>query len=228
MLISFPFSIFFNFYYLPFRQAIHMPIILYRPTFIALKGKVIIDSPKIHFGQIRLGLFNTPIINGKGFVWMNEGGKVLFHGSACLGAGSVVKMRAGATLEIGDNVGNAASVKIDCNYEIKLKDHVSIGWDTIILDSNLHRMKNIDGTWCGKGYAPILIGNNSWITSKCIILPGTIFPSKSVCATGSILNRDYSKEGHGLFAGNPLCLRREGCWRDIEDNTIVYESIKKD
>ena len=70
-LISLPYSLFFNFYYLPFRQAIKMPIILYSPHFWSLKGRVVIDAPQVRFGMIRLGLINASINNEKGFVWMN-------------------------------------------------------------------------------------------------------------------------------------------------------------
>lgn len=66
MLISVPYSLYFNFHYLPVKQAIKMPIILYSPHFWALKGKVAIDAPQVRFGMIRLGLFNASINNEKG------------------------------------------------------------------------------------------------------------------------------------------------------------------
>lgn len=33
-------TIYFNFHYLPFRQAVHLPIILYKPHLVKLKGNV--------------------------------------------------------------------------------------------------------------------------------------------------------------------------------------------
>ena len=85
-----------------------MPIILYSPHFWSLKGRVVIDAPQVRFGMIRLGLFNASINNEKGFVWMNEAGTVIFHGSFAAGSGSVIKIgHPRAVLEIGDNVSNA-------------------------------------------------------------------------------------------------------------------------
>lgn len=78
MLKSLPYSLYFNFHYLPIRQAIKLPIILYSPHFWSLKGKIIIDAPQIYFRMIRLGLFNGGLSNGHGFVWMNEAGTVNF------------------------------------------------------------------------------------------------------------------------------------------------------
>ena len=225
-LISLPYSLFFNFYYLPFRQAIKMPIILYSPHFWSLKGRVVIDAPQVRFGMIRLGLFNASINNEKGFVWMNEAGTVIFHGSFAAGSGSVIKIgHPRAVLEIGDNVSNASSLKIDCHYRIIIGKRGKFGWGVIIMDSNLHRLKNSDGTWVGKGYDAVEIGENSWISSQCVILPGTKFPPYSVCALGSVLNRDYLNGEKGLYAGRPAKLIKTGIWRDMADNTIDYNEI---
>lgn len=54
-------SIFFNFHYLPFRQAIKLPILLYKPKFISLKGRVIISASHVKTGMIILGKLNVPI-----------------------------------------------------------------------------------------------------------------------------------------------------------------------
>lgn len=222
---SLPFTIFFNFYYLPIRQAIKLPIILYSPSFYALKGKLIIDSDTIKFGMIRMGLFNSPILQKKGFSWMNEGGTVIFRGSACFGAGSVLKIGSNknAVLDIGDKFGNAISVNIDCNYKIIFGSNVLIGWDTTILDSSMHRLKTIDGKFLNNGYDEVYIGSDNWITTKCIILPGTKTPNKCVVATNSLLNKDYSSfPEHSLFAGSPAKWIKTGIWRDINDNAIKY------
>lgn len=225
LLVSLPFSIFFNFYYLPFKQAIKLPIILYFPRFYALKGKIIIDSQVIKFGMIRMGIFNSPILQKNGFSWMNEGGIVIFRGSASFGAGSVLKIGSNknAKLEFGNNFGNAISVSIDCNYKITFGNNVRIGWDTIIMDSSMHRLKTSDGKYANKGYDEIHIGNDNWITTKCIILPGTKTPNKCVIATNSLLNKDYSTyPEYSLFAGSPAKQIKTGIWRDINDNTIQF------
>ena len=55
-----PQSIYFNFKFLPFSQAIKLPILLYRPHFIKLKGEVRIEADHIYPGMIQMGkLINT-------------------------------------------------------------------------------------------------------------------------------------------------------------------------
>ena len=227
LLISLPFSIYFNFHYLPLKQAIKLPIILYYPRFWGLGGKVVIKSSNVRFGMIRLGLFNASIDNGNGFTWMNEGGTVVFYGDFAAGPGSVFKIAKNALLEFGHKVNNTSSLKIDSHCHIKIKDWADFGWNVIIMDSNLHRLKNSDGSWAGKGYEPIEIGNNSWISSHCVILPGTHFPAYSVSSFGSILNKDYSNCGNGLYAGRPAKLIKEGIWRDMSDCQIEYDFINQ-
>ena len=173
--------------------------------------------------MIRLGLFNGSINNEKGFVWANEGGTVIFHGSFSVGPGSIIKIaNQCAVLEFGEGVNNTSSLKIDCHYKINISNNVRFGWGCIIMDSNLHRLKNRDGSWAGKGFDIVNIGENSWISSQCVILPGTHFPAKSVCALGSILNRDYLTCEQGLYAGRPAKLIKTGIWHDMADSKINY------
>lgn len=40
VLRSLPQTLYFNFHYLPFRQAIHLPILLYKPRLVDMKGSV--------------------------------------------------------------------------------------------------------------------------------------------------------------------------------------------
>ena len=37
-------TVYFNFHHLPFKQAIFLPLILYKPQLVSTKGKIIIDG----------------------------------------------------------------------------------------------------------------------------------------------------------------------------------------
>lgn len=66
-------TIWFNFHYLPFRQAIKLPILLYKPKFLVCKGRIKIDGP-VHFGMITLGCYRVSIYPNTGFTYENWGG----------------------------------------------------------------------------------------------------------------------------------------------------------
>ena len=72
-------SIVFNFHYLPFRQAIKLPIWVFKPHIHRFKGKVIIESPRIRTGMIRLGELGGRMYPNNGIGWTNEG-TVIFRG----------------------------------------------------------------------------------------------------------------------------------------------------
>ena len=56
-------TIYFNFHYLPFKQAILLPVYLRKPKLLTLKGRVIIQNGggRIWPGMIRLGGFGVSI-----------------------------------------------------------------------------------------------------------------------------------------------------------------------
>lgn len=72
-------SVFFNFHYLPFREAVKLPILLYKPKLLKLKGTIKIkQEDKIGFGMIRLGFPEVSLYPNTGIVFENYGGTLLF------------------------------------------------------------------------------------------------------------------------------------------------------
>ena len=214
-------SLFFCLKYLPFRQAIKIPIIIYNPHYYCMRGKVIIDSPVITFGMIRLGIFITNQYPNSGIRWHNQG-TIVFKGRAAIGANSAITvLRENSYLEFGDNFGNAASLRLNCDYKIIFKDNVRIGWDVSIMDSSMHRLKNIDGEFINKGYDEIYIGANTWIGSECMILQGSRLPDYTVVAAHSLVNSHVDVPSYSLIGGGPAKLIKTGVWRDINDDKII-------
>lgn len=58
-------TIWFNFHYLPFKQAVFLPIVLYKPKIIISKGSIVINVPVRPF-MIQLG---RPIV----YMYPNSG-----------------------------------------------------------------------------------------------------------------------------------------------------------
>ena len=219
-------SLLFCLRYLPFRQAIKIPILVYKPKFSKLRGKVIIDVPPrdVTFGMIRLGLFITNQYPDTGIRWYNVG-TVVFKGKACVGSNSAITvLREGSYLEFGDNFGNASSLRVNCDYRIVFQGNVRIGWDVSVLDSSMHLLKDLDGNFVGKAYAEVVLGRNTWIAAKCTILQGTKLPDYSVVGACSLLNKDYTNYSpYSLFVGSPARYVKTGVWRDMEDDKIKIE-----
>lgn len=224
LLALFP-SFLFCLRYLPFRQAIKIPIIIYKPHFYCLGGKVIIDSSRITFGMIRLGLFITSQYPNGGIRWYNKG-TIVFRGKVCIGANSsIFLLRKGSYLSIGNNFGNATTLRINCDYKIILGDGVRIGWDVTIMDSSMHRLKDMNGHFLGSGYGEIFVGEHTWIASQCMISSGSKLPAYTIVSARSLVNKHVKEiPGHCLIAGTPAKLIKQGVWRDLEDDKIEIEN----
>lgn len=126
-LLALPISLFFCLWYLPFRQAIKVPIILYNPKLYCLKGKIIINAKQIRFGMIRLGLFITNQYPNRGISFYNKG-TILFKGEACIGANSAITvLREDSYVEFGEQFGNSSTLRINCDYRIVFSNAVRCG-----------------------------------------------------------------------------------------------------
>lgn len=218
-----PFSAIFCLLHLPIRQAVKLPIIIYKPSlaFFFSKGKFIIDSPDIHFGMIRLGLWMTYQYPNSGIRGVNNG-TIVFKGNVGIGANSaIIVSHKTSFLEIGDNFSSSTSLHLNCDYRILFGKNIRIGWNVIIMDSAMHRLKNTDGSYTSSGYNEICIGDNNWLATNCLVLPGTRTANKQLFAARSVVNRDYSTEPEcSLWAGAPAVLKKTGIWRDVYDDRI--------
>lgn len=214
-------TLYFNFKYLPFKQACKLPILLYKPKFIKCKGKIIIDSKTICTGMIKLGFNHAHAYPHSGIVFENYGGTIVFKGRCVIGNNSSISVGPTANLQIGDNFNATTTFKLICWYNINFDYNVRFGWDNLVLDTSFHRLKTRNGDWANKGYGNIYIGHDNWIATRCIILAGTETQPYTVVATNSLLQKRYDKS-YVLLGGSPAKIIKEGIYRDLFDDSIDY------
>jgi len=117
-----------------------------------------------------------------------------------------------ASIHIGDNVG-ISSACIWAKEKINIENHVLIGGDSIILDTDAHHLdykirrdKNIDQD----GYTidnltaasvPITIEDDVLIGTRCIILKGVTIGARSIIGSGSVVTKSIPADC--IAAGNP-------------------------
>ena len=215
---SLPKTIWFNFHYLPFKQAIQIPFFCHNVRLRKSKGKVTIDSENIRTGMISLGQDITGIYPNNGVTWENAG-HIVFRGTAKLGNNCSICVGRNGTLDLGDNFVTNAATKIVCSYSIKIAENARLGWETLLMDTSFHRIKGLDGKLRGKGYGEIVLGKNNWLGTKCTVFPGAKTPDYCVIGAGSFLNKDISDyPTHIMVAGNPVQIKVRDVWRDVNDD----------
>ncbi|MCD8385933.1 MAG: hypothetical protein LUD17_03465 [Bacteroidales bacterium] len=214
-------SIYFNLHYLPFRQAIKLPILVYKPKFKALKGTVEVRGP-LHFGMIKLGKPTVSVYPNSGIMWENHGGKVVFEDRVLIGNASALSIGRKGTLSIGENFIATTSLRVVCYNSITIGKRCSIAWESIVMDTDLHKLKNLKTGKFTKGIGSIEIGDNCWIGLQCVVLKGTKTPSYTIFGARSLLNKEYDAPKYSILAGNPVELKNTGFYRDVDNDKLDY------
>ena len=110
-----------------------------------------------------------------------------------------------AKLKIGDYVGISSSV-IWAHESIVIGDHVNIGANTIIMDSDAHSLNYLDrrdlaSDLLAKKNKPIVIDDDVLVGANCIILKGVHIGKQSVIGAGSVVTGNIPS--NCIAAGNP-------------------------
>ena len=186
-------TIIFNFYNLPISQAIHFPVLLYGRVFLYdMSGKVYIIGP-IKCGMIKIGYKWHDLLPSSTMpVQIISGGVGLFV------------QNKDASLTMGDETSIGGGSLIKSMDVITIGKRTSITGNCIIMDSNMHIVKDIGTGLVKKPWGPIIIGESCWINAGSIVNKGTVIPNYSITARNTFLNRDYSEFGENLFlVGSP-------------------------
>lgn len=110
-----------------------------------------------------------------------------------------------AKIQIGDNTGISSSC-IWAHDSITIGSNVNIGADSIIIDSDAHSLnfedrRNHVVDQEQKNNAPIVIGDDVFIGTRCIILKGVNIGARSIVGSGSVVLSDI--EPDSIYGGNP-------------------------
>ena len=218
--LSWLYTVYFNFHYLPFSQAKVLPIFLHKPKFTGkLAGKVRIEGP-VSKGMIRLGFHYVGIYPDEGIIWGNDG-EVVFKGQCIIGSGSAISVGRSGLLEIGADTTNYVGLKVVCFHHIDIQGPSRLGWEVFLMDTAFHRTKYLDGSFTGNGVAPIVLGAHTWVCTRCMVMPGGGTAPYTIVAANSLLNKRYD-ESRVMLAGQPASIRKRGIWRDFADDSVDF------
>lgn len=100
-------------------------------------------------------------------------------------------INAPANLSLGDSAGIGFRSIINCDADVSIGGRVMMGSDVIIYTSN-HIWDPVGRTYAGQGLdlAPVSIGEDAWIGSRAIILPGVSIGRGVTVAAGAVVTRD--------------------------------------
>lgn len=215
-------TIYFNFHYLPFNQAIKLPILLYKPKLLKMKGNIKIEKCKIKFGMIRLGFPTVSLYPNTGIVYENHGGTIVFNGLCSIGNNSAISIGTKAIVEFGDRFAASTTLRLTSYNHITFGDKVRFGWDTLVMDTDFHKLTKLSGGY-SHGHAPVIIGSNNWFGNGCRIMKRTSTPDYCVVQGGTILSGPVSAPSYSVVGNDShVVVKATGVWRNVDDDVIEY------
>lgn len=214
-------TIYFNFHYLPFRQAIHLPILLYKPHLKKCNGSIKIDTDKqkVTFGMIRLGFPSCSVYPNNGITWENKGGKVVYKGKCRIGNDSYLSFHEKTTVEFGDDFRNTAGLKLVSCKGIKFGQSTRMGWGCLIMDSNFHPLYDMKKNSFKKASGEIYIGDYNWFGTECKIMHSVKTPERCIFGMGTIVTRNCEAKSYCVMGGSPVKVLTTDVMRIIGQDT---------
>lgn len=212
-LFSLFYSIYFNFRYLPIKEARKIPILISWDTMCRIKGKIIIQNSDIRFGMIHLGVAGGSYGKGRGLknsLIVKEGAYLRFSGICHIASGFSINVEENAQLVIGKDFSANYNLTISVETDIDIHDSVLIGWNCTIIDADGHDILNKEKTIINKA-SKIEIREHVWIASNVSILKGTYLAKDSVVGYGAVIC-DSFEEPSCVIVGVPGKVAK----RDIE------------
>lgn len=201
-------TIYFNFKYFPFSEAICFPVIVSKNVYLKrMKGTITFDCP-IRYKIVSFGFGNVGIFDDKmsRSIW-EVSGDVIFKGKTQLGHGSKISVGNNGVLVVGDNFKINAESTIVAHRKVEFGNDCLLSWDVLIMDSDFHSLQDQEGNKINES-KPISIGDHVWIGCRTTILKGTEIPSNCVIGANTVLSRKLEKQC-AVYAGSPAKIVKE-------------------
>jgi len=115
---------------------------------------------------------------------VNKGGTIEVE-SCSFEPGVRLELMPGARLSIGKGVYLNRNVHIVVGEAVSIGDMTKIGWDTVIMDTDLHGHSGRPAV-----PRPVIIENNVWIGCRAVILKGVRIGCGAVVGAGAIVTKD--------------------------------------
>lgn len=215
------YTLYFNFVFFPFRQAVHLPVFVYGwPKLFSQYGRMeCVGECKTGMVRLNLTIGGAPQYSA-GNIELNIWGKVIFRGKCQIGSGSKLIVGEHGVLDLGKNIKIMNFCNCTAYSGIRIGAQTWIVHRCQLFDTNFHFMADFKHGVVKKQAQPIIIGDYCWICNSTTITGGTVIPDKTVVASNSLVNKDMSSiPEESIIGGIPAKLVSTG-YRRIESSKM--------
>lgn len=204
-----------NFRLLPFKDAFHLPIIIYGSAELKIRRSKLIIIGKKQFGMLVLGRNDdvfVPTSSKSLFLILDS--NIVIKGFVRVSPGSVMRLDH-TTIELGNNVVFGGGCKILSNRYICIGHDTWFAFGCIVCDTDYHYIehngviKNCTGE--------INIGDYCWIGNNTTIAKHTLLPNWTIVGSKSLVSKNFSEYGeYLLIAGMPADIKKNKCKKIVD------------
>jgi len=156
-----------------------------------LPGRIGIKIRLIIISIIHRKLINISIEKGGEIIGIRN---FIFKKNICVGQNSFLNSD-NSSIEIGNNFNSNHNLHLNAasGGKIVIGDNVLVGPNVVFRTSN-HIIEDVNIPICSQGTlkGDIIVGNDVWIGSNCVILMGVKIGDGSVIAAGAVVNKDVA------------------------------------
>lgn len=204
-------SLYINLRYFKLREAVRFPILIANNVILRdLSGKILFEG-NVTKGRVRIGFRDMGIQNErdhKTILDLRRDSTIVFRGNASIGGGARIYTK--GKLEIGNNFYLSLDSTIIAHELVRIGDDVTLGWNSLIMDTDFHEVYDINSGEKFPMTKPIIVGNHCWICNSCQILKGSEIPNETIIASMSLVNKRLTTPPNSLLAGCPVQLKKVG------------------
>ncbi len=184
-------TLYFNLKYFPLKQALHLPVLIYRCTeLLKMKGRVVINAP-VRMGLVKMGVHEPGVryADSSKTIW-EVSGVVIINGKVSLGRGS--KICVAGVLTMGDGFYCTGNSSIVCQKEITFGNDCFLSYEVCVMDTDFRHLLTERGE-VPNGAEPIIIGNAVWIDCRNAILKGVTIADFTTIAPDSTVTQSLGQ-----------------------------------
>lgn len=192
-------SLYYNFKFLPFSEALKLPIAVgYNTTIYNMNNVKLLGCGRFAFS---FGLPINSFIDKRKSTVIDFRGKTTIYGRCVFGSGSIVIVNKYGQMEIGEGFVCSGGLNIECHSKITFGNNCVLSWNITILDTDFHPIYDGLGKFLNPN-RPITIGDNVWIGCNSTVLKGVVIDDNVVVASTSTISKNITKPNTIVCSGS--------------------------
>lgn len=172
------------------------------PNKLTINGKLRKNKIKISGDNNLIEIGAGSLLRECSFYLKGNNNKIIIGKNCVLHGVNIIMDNENSEIVIGESTSIAKSLIVSLEpYKIIIGKDCMISYDVEIRNTDSHMIYDLNSNIRLNTGKEIIIKDNVWIGTKCLILKGSNIDNNSIVAAGSIVNKEFSN--NCIIAGNP-------------------------